>query len=225
MKRRYQRDRQLAVERFQQEVKEHNPAIELMLPIQQLCEQMKPALMEMFRHVGLQCLEKAGPAAVIQRCHFHKRQNVLSHLSEAHRTLVRSRLSAAYATLDYALARQALKRLHRDLEKLNPSAARSLAEGMEDTLTVHRLRVPAMLRTSLATTNLIESAFSTVDTVCRNVKRWNSSDHRLRWLASALIFAEAKWNRLHGYRQIPLLNKEIELAVLRPVLPRHAGPS
>ncbi len=58
--------------------------------------------------------------------------------------------------------------------ELNPSAARSLEEGMDETLTVHSLRVPAQLRKSLASTNLIESAFSIVETVCRNVKRWRA---------------------------------------------------
>ena len=75
---------------------------------------------------------------------------------------------------EYADAKRALERLHRELMQLNPSAARSLEEGMEETLTVHRLRVPAKLRRTLASTNVIESAFSIVETVCRNVKRWRA---------------------------------------------------
>ena len=59
---------------------------------------------------------------------------------------------------------------------LNPSAARSLGEGMEETLTVHRLHVAMQLRKTLASTNVIESAFSTVERVCRNVKRWHDGD-------------------------------------------------
>ena len=50
---------------------------------------------------------------------------------------------------DYAEARRALERLHRELMDLNPSAARSLEEGMEETLTVHKLRVPSQLRRTL----------------------------------------------------------------------------
>ena len=38
---------------------------------------------------------------------------------------------------DYADAKRALDRLQRELMDLNPSAARSLEEGMEETLTVH----------------------------------------------------------------------------------------
>jgi len=42
----------------------------------------------------------------------------------------------------HAEAKRALDQLHRELMDINPSAARSLEEGMEETLTVHKLRVP-----------------------------------------------------------------------------------
>ena len=68
-------------------------------------------------------------------------------------------------------AKRALERLHRELMEINPSAARSLAEGLEkETLTVHKLGVPAQLRRTPCCTNVIESAFSIVETACRNVK-------------------------------------------------------
>jgi Transposase, Mutator family len=101
--------------------------------------------------------------------------------------LIASKLNAAYAMEDYTAARQALDGLHRELTHLNPSAARSLAEGLEETLTVHRLHVPQQLRMTLASTNVIESAFSIVETVCRNVKRWHGGDQRERWIGSGLL--------------------------------------
>ena len=88
---------------------------------------------------------------------------------------------------------------------LNPSAARSLAEGLEETLTVHKLRVLASLRKTLASTNVIESAFSIVEMICRNVKRWRGGDHLERWVGSALLVAEKKFRRVRGYQQIPQL--------------------
>src|SRR5271169_2839620 len=106
----------------------------------------------------------AGEAALIQRC-------------EEHKPSVKKKLQNAYAMTEYADAKRALERLHRELMELNPSAARSLEEGMEETLTVHRLRVPAQLRRTRTSTNVIESAFSIVETVCRNVKRWRAGDH------------------------------------------------
>ena len=118
----------------------------------------------------------AGESAAIQRCQVHKRRNVLDHLTDEHKPAVAKRLHAAYALEDYAAAKQALNGLHRELMDLNPSAARSLGEGMEETLTVHRLHVPMQLRKTLASTNVIESAFSIVEQVCKNVKRWHGGD-------------------------------------------------
>ena len=132
-------------------------------------------------------------------------------------------MRSAYAMRDHNDAKRALDRLLRELMDLNPSAARSLEEGREETLTVHRLRVPEKLRASLASTNLIESAFSVVETVCRNVKRWQGGDQYLRWVASGLLWAESRWNRLHGYREIPILVKELELAILKKIPVRHAS--
>ena len=93
---------------------------------------------------------------------------------------------------------------------LNPSAARSLAEGLEETLTVHRLHVPPQLRKTLASTNMIESAFSIVETVCRNVKRWHGGDQRERWVGSGLLVAERQFRKVRGYKQIPQFMRVLE---------------
>ena len=146
-----------------------------------------------------------GEAAVIQRCQVHKRRNVIDHLPDEHKSAVKKKLQNAYAMSEYADAKRALERLHRELMELNPSAARSLEEGMEETLTVHRLRVPLKLRRTLASTNVIESAFSIVETVCRNVKRWRAGDQIERWVGSGLLVAERQFRKVQGYREIPSL--------------------
>jgi putative transposase len=147
----------------------------------------------------------AGEAAVIQRCQAHKRRNVLEQLSDEYQPGIERKLTAAYAMVEYADARRALEQLHKELERINPSAARSLEEGMEETLTLHKLRVPELLRKSLASTNIIESAFSVAEELCRRVKRWREGDHRERWAGSALLLAETKFRRLKGYREVPQL--------------------
>lgn len=152
----------------------------------------------------------AGEAAPIQRCQVHKRRNVLDHLTEEDKPGVAKKLNAAYAMEDYAAAKQALDGLHRELMDLNPSAARSLGEGMEETLTVLKLHVPEQLRQTLASTNLIESAFSIVETVCRNVKRWHGGDQRERWVGSGLLVAERQFRRVRGYKQISALLRVLE---------------
>src|SRR6202162_1967222 len=152
----------------------------------------------------------AGESAAIQRCQVHKRRNVLDHLTDEQKPAVAKRLHAAYALEDYAAAKQALNQLHRELMDLNPSAARSLGEGMEETLTVHRLHVAMQLRKTLDSTNVIESAFSIVERVCRNVKRWHGGDQRERWVGSGLLVAQKQFRRIQGYKQIPVLIKELE---------------
>lgn len=152
----------------------------------------------------------AGEAAPIQRCQVHKRRNVLDHVTDEDKPEVARRLNAAYALEDYAAAKEALDGLHRELMHLNPSAARSLAEGLEETLTVHRLHVPTQLRMTMSNTNVIESAFAIVERVCLNVKRWHGGDQRERWVGSGLLVAEKQFRRVKGYRQIPMLLRELE---------------
>jgi transposase-like protein len=155
----------------------------------------------------------AGESAPIQRCQVHKRRNVLDHLTDEQKPAVAKKLNAAYAVEDYAAAKQALDALHRELMELNPSAARSLGEGLEETLTVHRLHIPPRLRKTLASTNVIESAFSIVERVCANVKRWHAGDQRERWVGSGLLVAEKQFRRVQGHKQIPILLKELEALV------------
>ena len=152
----------------------------------------------------------AGESAPIQRCQVHKRRNVLDHLTDEQKPLAAKKLNAAYALEDHAAAKLALAQLHRELMDLNPSAARSLEEGMEETLTVHRLHIPPQLRKTLASTNIIESAFSIVERVCSNVKRWHGGDQRERWVGSGLLVAEHQFRRVQGCKQIPILLRELE---------------
>src|ERR1700675_973421 len=152
----------------------------------------------------------AGESAAIQGCQVSKRRNVLDHLTDEQKPAVAKRLHAAYALEDYAAAKQTLNQLHRELMDLNPSAARSLGEGMEETLTVHRLHVPMQLRKTLASTNVIESAFSIVEQVCKNVKRWHGGEQRERWVGSGLLVAQKQFRKVTGHKQIPALIRELE---------------
>ena len=154
----------------------------------------------------------AGDAAFIQRCQVHKIRNVTAYLPEAQRHAVKFRMRAAYLQHEVADAKNALYKLHDELMELNPSAAGSLAEGLEETLTVLDLRLTPRLRQTLSSTNAIESSFSVVGKICMQVKRWQGSDHRLRWVASALLFVESRWNKLHGHRHLPVLNNALDAA-------------
>ena len=165
----------------------------------------------------------AGEVALIQRCQVHKKRNVVDHVPDEHKADVKRKLQNAYAMAEYADAKRALDRLHRELMDLNPSAARSLEEGLEETLTVHKLRVPDQLRRTLCCTNVIESAFSIVETVCRNVKRWRDGDHIERWVGSGLLVAERQFRKVIGHRQIPMLLSALVHAVSKKSLAKGAA--
>jgi len=147
---------------------------------------------------------------LFQRCQVHKRRDVLNHLPEDQKPLVAQKLNAAYAMENYDAAKMALNKLHRELVDSNPSAARSLADGREETLTVHKLQVPPQLRQTLASTNVIESAFSVVERVCTNVKRWHPGDQRERWVGSGPLVAAKQFRRVRGHKLIPLLLRQLE---------------
>ena len=167
--------------------------------------------------LGKAVRQHAGEAALIQRCQLHKRRNVVAHLTEEYRGDVDRKMQAAYAMRSTADAQRALEKLHRELQELNPSAARSLVEGLDETLTVNRLPLEGWLRRMLATTNPIESTFSVVETVCRRVKCWQRGDHLERWVGSALWVAEGNFRRIKGYRDLPKLLAALEK--LRPQPP------
>ncbi len=157
--------------------------------------------------------QKAGEAGFIQRCQVHKKRNIVDHLTEEYKADVRRKLQNAYAMAGYDDAKRALQRLHRELMRINPSAARSLEEGLDETLTVHKLRVPDQLRRTLSSTNVIESAFSIVETACRNVKRWQKGDHIERWIGSGLLVAERQFRKVIGVKQIPVFLDSLARAV------------
>jgi len=146
-----------------------------------------------------------GDNALVQRCQVHKKRNVKEHLAESHWPELAKRLAEAYGETDYVRALSLLKKTATWLEGINPDAAASLREGMEETLTVVRLGVVAELRQTLSNTNVIESAFSVVEQVTGRVKRWRPGDMRWRWCVAGLLHAEQHFRRVDGYRHIPAL--------------------
>jgi len=143
--------------------------------------------------------------ALVHRCHWHKRENVVSYLPKSEQADWRRRLQRAYNRPTYEEALAALEQLHTELEERNQSAARSLAEGLEETLTLHRLGVYAVLGRSFKTTNCLESVNALVEERCAKVDHWKNSNQRERWLATALIDIEPRLRKVMGYRHLPKL--------------------
>lgn len=154
--------------------------------------------------------EVCGSAALLQRCQWHKRENVLQYLPERHRPIFRRKLQAAYEQATYEAAKRALAKIRAELVLLNISAATSLDEGLDDTLTLHRLGVFAELGTSLKTTNTLESIHARVESRTAKVDHWKNSEQKQRWLATALLDLEPRLRRIRNYRALPLLREAIK---------------
>jgi transposase-like protein len=153
--------------------------------------------------------EVCGAAALLQRCQWHKRENVLQYLPERYRPTFRRKLQAAYEQKTYEAAKRALSKLRAELVLLNASAAASLDEGLDETLTLHRLGVFADLGTSLKTTNALESIHARVESRTAKVDHWQNSEQKQRWLATALLDLEPRLRRIRNYRALPLLREAI----------------
>jgi putative transposase len=154
-----------------------------------------------------------GDRAEVQCCQIHKLCNVIDHLPENCRTDWRRRMRNAYAMTDYSAAMTAFEKQWRQLVEIKLSAARSLEEGMEETLTVHRLGAGTLLRRTLASTNPTESCLSTVRRVTRNVTSWQGGD---RWTAAGLLEAQKKFRRIEGYRELVALAQKLNPSLHSP---------
>ena len=153
--------------------------------------------------------EVFGPVAV-QRCIRHKERNVLDHLPERDRSVVKTRLRRAWASDDHSLALDALRTLATELERSHPGAAASLREGLEETLTVTRLGIRGRLKRTLVSTNPIESMIEIVRRTSRNVKRWQNGDMCLRWTAAGMLEAETQFRKVIGYTDLAKLAVAVE---------------
>jgi len=141
----------------------------------------------------------------VQRCQWHKRRNVTSYLAKGQQARIKRKMQKAYEKPTYNEVKADLLSLKPELTLMNQSAVKSLEEGLEETLTIHRLGMMPDLRKSFRTTNCIESVNSMAKDLTRNVKRWRNSKQRHRWLAAALIDIEPRLNRVSGHKHLPML--------------------
>jgi len=154
--------------------------------------------------------ERFGKKLIHQRCTIHKDRNIQRHLAKKYRKEAHRRFKTALEQNSYEDARKMLKEFEIWLRAINESAADSLLEAFEEILTLHRLKVPGLLRKTLACTNPIESMFSTVRDCEGNIKRYRNSAMSQRWLATVLLHCEKGFRKVKGYLGIPEVIVTIE---------------
>ena len=160
-----------------------------------------------------------GDRVLIQRCQWHKRENVMSYLPQKEQDTFSKKLQHAFDKPNYVEAKEAIKKVREELAIINESAVRSLDEGVEEVLTLHRLGIFEKLGRSFKTTNCIESIFSGVEQTTGKVDCWRNSNQKQRWLASSLSAIEPRLNRICGYKYLSELRKAIrkEIKELRGI--------
>ncbi|MDY6933967.1 MAG: IS256 family transposase [Spirochaetota bacterium] len=131
-----------------------------------------------------------GKGFLIQRCQIHKKKNVTDYVPEHMRLTIRNAMSEAYNADSYETAKRLLLNIKSKLGKDYPQAARSLEEGLEETLTLHKLEAHKEIRKSLCTTNPIENLNAGIRNITRRVKRWRNSDMVIRWAWTGIIESE-----------------------------------
>ena len=191
----------------------HRPVEDLLRNIMERGFQFKEGLLAVLD--GSKGLSKAvkntfGDRVLIQRCVWHKRENVLSYLSKKDRPYWKSRIQKAYALIKYKQAKAALLSIIKELELINQSAANSMKEGLEQTLTLHKLSINDEFSRSLSTTNCIENLNGSIQRKIRNSCNWKNSLQVLRWMAASCLSAEKTMRKIQGYKQIPKLVKAIK---------------
>ena len=151
-----------------------------------------------------------GDKAVVQRCQWHKRENVVSYLPVSKQATFRQKLQRAYDRPTYAKAKAALSRIRSELSLLNASAVASLDEGLAETLTLHRLGLFPELGRSFKTTNCIENLNSLVAQRTDQVDYWKNAEQKHRWLATALLDIEPRLHKVSGHRQLARLRTALQ---------------
>jgi putative transposase len=141
-----------------------------------------------------------GTRAIVQRCQAHKTRNVVEQLPDELRSSVRQAMRDAYAANDTDRARTMLVNLGRRLRDDHPGATASLDEGLDETLSVKRLRLPRKLERQLSTTNAIENLMGSVRELARRVKRWRGGKMIVRWTVTAVADAATRFRRITGAR-------------------------
>jgi len=155
-----------------------------------------------------------GVHGIVQRCKWHKRENVVSYLSKSLQAELRKKLQAAYQKKDYEKAKVAFHAIKTELKLINESAVNSLEGGFEETFTIYRLGMHKQLRKSFTTTNRIESIHALVGQKTDKIDYWKNSSQKQRGVATSLLDIEQRPNKVDGYRH---------LAELRNALQRDTG--
>lgn len=151
-----------------------------------------------------------GTHGIVQRCQWHKRENVVAYLPKGLQSEFRRKLQTAYGKENYEKVKAALHAIKTELRLINESAVKSMEEGFEETLTLHRLGMHRELQRSFKTTNMIESIHALVGQKTDKIDYWRNSSQKQRWVATSLLYIEQRLNKVNGYRHLRELRNALQ---------------
>lgn len=175
-----------------------------------IVEQMRLFVVDGGKGVRAAIRKTFGGWALVQRCQIHKMRNVIDHLPDSKHAWARAAIRKAWSADSAEKARTRLLGLARQLEEAHPGAAASLREGLDESLTILRLRIPPTLARSLRSTNPIENLNGALKHLARRVKRWRGGMMALRWAVTGILEAEKRFRRIKGYRELPALRLALD---------------
>jgi len=146
-----------------------------------------------------------GPPVMIQRCQVHKQRNVLEYIPKEPWHRVQWEMADDYKAADYGTAKKTLESLRRWLAKDHERAARSLAEGLEETLLLLKLGITGTLRKTLESTNLIENLNFGIKAQTARVRRRRNKNMVMRWVCTVIAEAEKGFRKIRGCRNMDVL--------------------
>ena len=94
------------------------------------------------------------------------------------------------------MAKEGLVSLCEDLEAEEIQAANSVREGLQETLTLHRLGMADKLCKSLDYTNIVENLKGSMKARLGKIRRGTDSNHYHRWIAVATTECESKRKKI-----------------------------
>lgn len=150
-----------------------------------------------------------GQDVAVQRCQEHKIRDVQAYVPVKMRADVRAQMQAAYNQKSEQLAYKRLMRLRFQLSVISENATNALTEGLQETLTVNRLGITGYLKQSLRTTNIMESAFSSVRRYMGRVSKFRDEGQMELWMARSILEAERHFRSLRGSRQLRKLRNNL----------------
>jgi len=151
-----------------------------------------------------------GQDVAIQRCQEHKIRDVQGYVPVKMRKEVRTKMTAAYNAESEKAAWKRLDKLRLELSVVSENACNALLEGLPETLTIHRLGITGLLRQSLRTTNIIESAFASVKRYLGRTSKYQDEEQMELWITRSILETERHFRPVKGCRQMKKLREALK---------------